>query len=132
MHVKVGKLVVHRDTIFSIDCEGLTRPVPRVWVSLQGSLDGVVLEGQEALDLVMQIQPSALEGKRLRFARHAWTFHNLVAHPALQVLSWLGMTRLGFKIHDATVPRARAEHGRAESRDCEDGGAVEASRFSDN
>ena len=65
----------------------------------------VVLQGQRALDAVMAVKPSAVEGKNLRFARHAWAFHNLVAHPVLQILAWLGRPDLGFKIHDATVPR---------------------------
>lgn len=63
------------------------------------------LEGQQALDVVMAIKPSAVEGKNMKFARHAWAFHNLVAHPVLQILAWCGRPDLGFKIHDATVPR---------------------------
>jgi hypothetical protein len=65
----------------------------------------VMLQGQRALDAVMALKPSAIEGKNLRFARHAWAFHNLVAHPVLQILAWCGRPDLGFRIHDATVPR---------------------------
>jgi hypothetical protein len=66
-----------------------------------------VLEGQQALDFVMRVCPSALEGRGLRFARHAWAFHNLVAHPLLQVLTWLGLKTLGMVVHDRTIPKPR-------------------------
>ena len=52
----------------------------------------------------MKIHPSALESRRLRWPRHAWAFHNLVAPPLMQVLVWLGFTRAGLWLHDVTVP----------------------------
>jgi len=61
----------------------------------------------DAIDVVMALRPSALEGRRMRFARHAWAVHNLVGHPLLQVLVWLGARRLGMAVHEGTVPRAR-------------------------
>ncbi|OPZ34125.1 MAG: hypothetical protein BWY99_02652 [Synergistetes bacterium ADurb.BinA166] len=67
--------------------------------------DGREIRGQAAIDLVMRRCPEALEGRRLRWARNAWAFHNLVAHPLLQLLHWAGLTKLGLRIHDATVPR---------------------------
>jgi hypothetical protein len=74
--------------------------------------DGVdVALGPDAIDVVMALRPSALEGKRLRFARHAWAVHNLVGHPLLQLLAWLGARELGMAIHDATVPRPRGTKG---------------------
>lgn len=103
--VRVGAdLVVAESEIQELDCTGLESY--RVSVTLRS---GRVLElrDQQALDLVMAIKPSAFEGKRFRFARHAWAFHNLVAHPVLQVLAWFGLAKLGFRIHDATVPRPR-------------------------
>ena len=33
-----------------------------------------------------------------------WKVHNLVAHPLMEVLSWIGLSDLGDKIHDATYP----------------------------
>ena len=61
--------------------------------------------GPPALDLVFRLAPHLLEGRRLRWAPRAWAFHNLVAHPLMQVLSWLGRRDLGLRLHDATVPR---------------------------
>lgn len=103
--VRVGAdLVVAVSEILKLDCTHLESF--RVSVTLQS---GEVIElcGQQALDLVMAVKPSAVEGKRFRFARHAWAFHNLVAHPVLQLLAWCGLPKLGFRVHDATVPKPR-------------------------
>ena len=59
----------------------------------------------EALELAMQIKPSALEGRRFAHAKRAWWIHNLVGHPLMQILSWAGAYRLAFLVHDRTVPK---------------------------
>lgn len=103
--VRVGTdLVVAITEIRDLDCTHLE--AYRVSVTLRSGRV-IELRDQQAFDLVMAVKPSAFEGKRFRFARHAWAFHNLVAHPVLQVLAWAGYAKLGFKIHDATVPRPR-------------------------
>jgi hypothetical protein len=104
-HIKVGKRIVLRENILDVDCTHLEQH--RVLVTLWSLNSPVALEGQEALDLVMELKPSALEGRRLRWVRHAWSFHNLVAHPLLQVLAWCGKHKLGFMIHDRTVPKPK-------------------------
>jgi len=94
--------------VLEMDVEGLdhSRLESHFEVTVElRSGEKVTLQGQRALDAVMAIKPSAIEGKNLRFARHAWAFHNLVAHPVLQLLAWAGRPDLGFKLHDATVPR---------------------------
>jgi hypothetical protein len=69
--------------------------------------DGVesVIEGIDALEAAMVLNPACLEGRRLRWPRRAWMLHNLVGHPAMQMLALVGMPRLGLWAHDATVPR---------------------------
>ncbi len=67
------------------------------------------LENQQALDFVMRHCPDVIEGKRFKFQRMAWAFHNLIAHPLLQILAWLKIPKLGFKIHDSTIPKPRME-----------------------
>jgi hypothetical protein len=42
----------------------------------------------------------------------SWSMHNLVAHPASEVLYWLGLGDIGNKFHDATVPEHEAGTGR--------------------
>jgi hypothetical protein len=101
--VRVGvDLVVEESDILELDCTELQLYRVSVLLRTGRRFD---LEGQQALDLVMAIKPSAVEGKRLRFARQAWAFHNLIAHPGLQILVWLGLTKLGMKLHDSTIPR---------------------------
>ena len=34
-----------------------------------------------------------------------YTIHNLIAHPLMEILHLLGMTEIGNKIHDYTLPR---------------------------
>lgn len=43
--------------------------------------------------------------------RFQWTLHNVLAHPASEVLFQLGLVGLGEWVHDATVP-APAQTGR--------------------
>lgn len=101
--VRVGlDRVVSIDEIAELDCGHLE--IFEVIVRMKSG-ERFHLNGQMALDLVMAVKPSAFEGKRFRFARHAWAFHNLIAHPVLQILAWAGFHKLGFRIHDATVPR---------------------------
>lgn len=63
------------------------------------------LAGPDAIELVMLTKASVLEGRRLRWVRRAWVTHNLVGHPGMQVLAWLGYPKLGLRLHDVTTPR---------------------------
>lgn len=60
--------------------------------------------GREAVEIMMRLCPSALEGHRLKFLKHRWAIHNLIGHPLMQLLSWLGCRSWGLRVHDATVP----------------------------
>ncbi len=60
----------------------------------------------DALELAFAIKPSVVEGRRLRYARHAWLVHNLFGHPILQLLALFKLYRWGFWVHDATAPHA--------------------------
>jgi hypothetical protein len=73
------------------------------------TVDGEVHEalGFDAIEIVMQLKPSALEGRRLKWKQGAWAFHNFVAHPAMQVLVWLGYKKAAIRLHDRTTPRPR-------------------------
>lgn len=63
-----------------------------------------VVEGPEAYDLLQRLCSSATEGLNLKNQRGRWAIHNLFGHPLMQIFSWLGLTGLGLKIHDKTVP----------------------------
>ena len=106
MFIRLGTEVVRFDEIQSFDLNCLEEL--RVVAHLRDRL--ILLNGMDAVDAVMRVCPEAFEGKRLRFVRHAWALHNLVGHPVLQVLAWLGLTRLGLRIHDALVPLPKGRY----------------------
>jgi len=70
-----------------------------------GSDEWYTLEGNDAIEALMLLKPSALEGRRLRWARNAWLVHNLIGHPLMQVLCWLGLYQWGIAVHERTIPR---------------------------
>ena len=36
-------------------------------------------------------------------------FHNIIAHPLMEILSWVGKNELANKIHDNTLPKEGVE-----------------------
>ena len=44
--------------------------------------------------------------------RFRWTLHNLIAHPASEVLFQLGFENAGNKLHDWTIPAHEPGTGR--------------------
>jgi hypothetical protein len=102
--VRIGRRLVSTAAITSVDTDRIEDL--EVTVRHQGGID--VASGIDAIEVVMALRPSALEGRRLRFARRAWAVHNLVGHPLMQALAWLGLRELGLWVHDATVPKPRS------------------------
>ena len=102
MFVHYNNKVVNSELISWIDYKNL-RDCGYVRVY---STDGTVetVEGGQAIQLIMELDASALEGARLKCARYTWAVHNLIGHPLMQICSWLGYTRLGLKIHNITIP----------------------------
>lgn len=72
------------------------------------TLTPIEVVGLDAIDLVMMANPSLIEGrfgKKIKFPKHKWIIHNLVAHPLMQILALLGFKKQAIWIHDATIPR---------------------------
>ncbi len=63
--------------------------------------------GLDAIEAIWAFKPSAVEGRRLKWRKGAWAFHNVVGHPLMQFLAWIGMGRLAIILHDATTPVPR-------------------------
>jgi hypothetical protein len=80
-------------------------------VVVLGFVDGRTypLRGARAAEALMAVFPAAWEGKRMRPLRRSWALHNLVGHPLMQVLCWLGYRDAGLRVHDATIPEPAAE-----------------------
>lgn len=72
-------------------------------------VDGVShkAEGNDAIEAVMLLKPSTLEGRRLKWKKNAWVVHNLIGHPLMQLLAFAGMKRRAIWVHDVTTPRPR-------------------------
>lgn len=102
--IKAGELLLPVASIEEVDLAEGARGRVRVRHS-GGPIAWAI--GVDAHDLVMRLHPSALEGRRLRWVRHAWAIHNLVGHPLMQLLVWLGQPKLALAVHDRTVPRPR-------------------------
>lgn len=65
------------------------------------------IEGIDALEAAMVLNPACLEGKRLRWAKGKWHVHNLIGHPLTSILSMFGLYRWAFWVHDNTVPKPK-------------------------
>ena len=104
MFIQVGNLLVPEAKIRRVDCSRLMSDMVAVVETVEDDLE---VHGMEAVDLVMRLHPAYFEGRPFRWVRHAWVLHNLVGHPGMQLLAWLGQTRLGLQLHDRTIPRPR-------------------------
>lgn len=100
--VKAGRHLVPVSLIHKVDISEVEKGIVHLFY---GGGESARLEGFDALEAVMMLKPSALEGRRLRWLRNAWAFHNLVAHPLMQVLVWFGFKKAAIRLHDQTVPR---------------------------
>jgi hypothetical protein len=98
--IKAGDTILPIRDIDSIDISRIEHGM--VTVAVQGQRYDA--HDFDAFEIIMLLQPSALEGRRLRWVKNAWAFHNLVAHPLMQVMVWLGFKKLAIRLHDATVP----------------------------
>jgi hypothetical protein len=78
-----------------------------VYVHYVNSYETEIVNAAEALQLIMQLYPSVLEGKRGRYWKNQWVIHNLIGHPLMQIFSWLYLRKLAVWIHEATVPRPK-------------------------
>lgn len=100
--VKTDTAVVAIDDISSIDCSQIEKLQVCVYTKTNQAYTATNLN---AIELLMQTRPSALEGKRLKWAKFSWIIHNVFAHPLMQFFALLKMYKIAFWIHDSTVPR---------------------------
>lgn len=103
-NVKIGKMVIPFHSIKKVDCTNLEMLVINVYLN-----DGSIFQAQniEAVELMMQLKPSVVEGHRLSYGKLDWFLHNMLGHPIMQLLSLVRLYKLAFWVHDATVPRPK-------------------------
>ena len=105
--IKAEDCILPVSSIEKLDLSDIEQGIVRATVA--GAV--YTLTGFDAFDALMLIHPAAMEGRRLRWAKNAWALHNLIAHPLMQVLVWLGFRRAGLWLHDVTVPRPAGIRG---------------------
>ncbi len=103
--IKTGAVVISTDSVVGIDYKDLD--VLEIQITTKEG--GVYLaEGIDALEITLLFKPSAVEGlPSIKWQRHVWAMHNLVGHPLMQMMAFVGLTGLGLKIHDMTVPSVK-------------------------
>lgn len=107
MHIdkflKLDTKLIAIDDISSVDYSELESKYKITIVTKQG--ESAIATELNAIECLMQLKPSALEGKRLRWAKRVWYIHNLIGHPVMQILAMFGFYKQAFWIHDVTVPK---------------------------
>lgn len=103
--LKAGIMIFVPEEVEHLDLSRLDEQIVGVKIKSFGQM--LEARGFDAVEVLMAIKPSAAEGTRLRFRKHAWAIHNLIGHPVMQVLAWMGLKRQAIWFHDFTAPAAR-------------------------
>lgn len=104
MNIKAENHLIPVDQITLVDIRLVEQGEVRIKTDSQ---EWYSAYGFDSIEAVMRLKPSALEGKRMRWQRNAWAFHNFVGHPIVQILAWLGLKKQAVRFHDWTTPRPR-------------------------
>lgn len=104
-YLTLGDYLIPHDTVRHVDISRIEDQI----VTVQTTTGAYEARGFDAVEVVMQCKPSALEGRRLKWRQNAWAFHNIAGHVGLQILVWLGMKKLGVRWHDFTAPAPRKD-----------------------
>lgn len=99
---KVGNNIINLEMVASIDCSEIEKLILKINF-FSGNTE--IIEGLDAIELLMLVKPSMIEGKRLKFPKHMWVIHNLIAHPIMQILCLIGFKKQGIWVHEVTIPR---------------------------
>lgn len=100
--VKINGTLHNVDNILFVDAEYIEDLILTVYPKDRMPVEA---SGLEAIDVVMALHPSLFEGKRLRFPKHMWIIHNLIAHPLMQLLALVGLRKQALWLHEVTVPK---------------------------
>ncbi len=100
--IKAGDYLVPMDTIHHVDLTDIMNDHVVIVADRQYDIWGV-----DAIELIMMLKPSALEGRRLKWRKGAWRFHNWIGHPGMDLLAMLGFKKAAIRWHDYTTPTPR-------------------------
>ena len=101
--IKMDKFIIDVEEISSVDLSKLESDYMITVITKQG----VIATATElnAIECIMIIKPSALEGRRLKWAKRVWYIHNLIGHPLMTFLAIFKLYKAAMWIHDITVPK---------------------------
>lgn len=102
--VKAGEKLIPVSEINSVD---ITKLEQEVVIVNHKNGEQYEARGFDAIEVVMVLKPSAVEGRRLKWNKNAWAFHNFIGHPIVQILAWFGFKKQAVKFHDWTTPTPR-------------------------
>lgn len=111
--LKVNEFIFSKYEIALLDCSQIEDLI--VTITLKNN-QIIIAKDIQALELVMQVKPSVLEGKRLKWAKFAWFIHNVFGHPLTQILALFKCYKLAFWIHDVTVPKPLGKKDKKSSK----------------
>lgn len=106
MFCQFNDKIVNTDKIKYIVCSHFLNH-GYVYIHYMNSYETEIVRDAEALQLIMALCPSVLEGKRGRYWKLAWAVHNLIAHPLMQIFSLLYLRKWAIWIHEITIPRPK-------------------------
>lgn len=108
LFIRVKNEAISLDAIASFNAEHIDDL--RLSITLYDNRQYTLLDN-EAIDAVMLLKPSLLEGRRLKWAKNAWLYHNLIGHPLMQLYAFFGCYEKAMHIHDSTIPRPLGRRG---------------------
>lgn len=105
MFISTSNDILNADRITYVDCANyFETDTIIVWFVSGGKRE---VSGLDALNVIMKVCPSWYEGHRGKYARWSFAIHNLIAHPVLQILHWMGLSKLGVRLHDWLIPSTK-------------------------
>lgn len=97
-----GDRLIKRSSITSVDTSKMETELIATIHHWEGETE---VQGIQAIEAIMLLRPSVLEGRRFRWKKRAWIMHNLVGHPLMQLLALAGFYDAAMFVHDVTVPK---------------------------
>lgn len=99
--IHTGSELIASKTIELVDLSELEQGC----IFLYTSQEKYRVEGTYAIETVMLLKPSALEGTRLKWLRHKWMVHNFIGHPLMQLAALFHAYAFALWIHEMTIPK---------------------------
>lgn len=103
--VRTDSAVIESSQITYIDISRIEDQI--ITIRIRGLSDPLLITGSAALELIWSLKPSVLEGKRLKWKKHAWVIHNLIGHPLMQIFAFIRLYGIAMWVHDVTIPKPK-------------------------